>query len=507
MVRVAFLLDPGMSAEERAALERALAGARSALGVSRVSGRLMDWDTIHQATVAPVEITVRRNPYSEADECKCRFAYDAFPFDPRLARSAAVEAHIGDVGEARGRLALSEATRIFSGWADEGDWEAGDKNTIELRCRDNTALLIDERWSGHQVDLTKPLDQVLRAILDRRAPTRRTRLEFRGTGTPTLADLRTGDTLGTKFSTSPRDSDWDVITRLCNMAGLVCWMDGGTLVVAPGQTVTTSTRGVAFIQGVNLGRLRIRKAFGVRRSKPVLVRSWNPTLGKTLTAIYPDPGPQDRTQPEDEAALAERSAAGASVAERIFGQEQLDKLAKVMDAKRRESGLPRAAIEGVEPKTTAPPPTPAGRSLPTAADAGRETRYVEYDLEEDLSQAALEAIARRLYRRRADGDIEIDLETQDMRGPRGEDLTQLRAGDPVRLEVSATERAMLHRRDVDGRRRFLEQRGYAPRVADSIAHGYEGLENLFQVIEAETTLGSGGYRLRVRGINYIKVGD
>ncbi|MBI1234896.1 MAG: hypothetical protein GC208_10385 [Alphaproteobacteria bacterium] len=120
------------------------------------------------------------------------------------------------------------------------------------------------------------------------------------------------------------------------------------------------------------------------------------------------------------------------------------------------------------------------------------------------SQAALDRMARSIYRRRLRQDISLFFETSEMRGPGGEDLTKLKAGDALAIYMDPAERQYLHGQELDERRRYLETRGYAPGVAASIADGYERLAPFYVVAEAEHSFDADqGYTLRVKALSVI----
>lgn len=504
VVRLAFLLDPGMTSGERDALARAENLARQYLGVSKITSHLMDWNTAQMVTVTPLRVSLRRNPYQEADACDIDLPYSVFPFDPRLARAVAVEVHLGQAVDATSAMEIGDATRRFVGWADDSDWEPLADNAIRLKCRDNTALLIDEPWDGSTVDVTRPLDVVVRGILDRRTST--STMEVRwltGRAIPTYSTLKSGDTTGTAFAASPKDTVWDVIQRLVRGCGLLCFVDDGRLVIAPGQTVEESERATGFVWGVNLKRLKLKKALRRHRPTPVIVKSWNPTLRATLTAIWPNVVDPELAQEAaaDEATLSEKVGGGF---QSRGSEEQLDAMARILDSKLRQKGLPRPRVDGGKqmPPTSAPPKAPRKPTLP----GGTERRYYEVILSNDIDQATLETTARDIYNRMASSDLEVELETAEMMGPGGNDLLSLRAGDAVRVLVSESERDYLQARTVDERRRYLIERGYGEQVADSIARGYETLNNLFQVREARMQWDCRtGFSLEIEGIEYIQV--
>lgn len=386
--------------------------------------------------IVPLNAAVHLNPYSEADECKLRFDYSAFPFNPQIARAVRVGVHMGNVPSVDAVFEPSQYNTLFLGHADDGDWEPGEDNTINLNCRDHTSLLLDETWSGAQVDLRKPLDEIVRAVLDSSPATKPMRLELRGLAeAPVLAAGR-GDAGGEGLAAKKTEKVWDVIARLMHEAGLIAYVELDSLVIAPAQTVSTDTSAPAFVYGGNLERLRIEKDISGRTVQNIMVRAWDPTTRTTLEAFYPTPKREDLT----------------------------------------------------------------GDALP------KQTKFEVYTLANVRDQAHLKQVAERIWRRKSEQEVTLELETKEMTWMESGDLLRLRAGHPVRVTISEDERRFLDAQGFDERIYYLLDRGYEFDVANSIAAAYDGPAPIYQVREATHTFDhQNGYSLRLQCGNYITV--
>jgi hypothetical protein len=390
----------------------------------------------YSVQVVPKRLVVRRTPYREADTATVEVDYRNFPFDPRVARAVAMVAYIGQGRDANDPLDISGLAPIFTGYADDGRWEAGDTNQIELNGRDQTALLLDAKWSGEMLDLAKPLEELVRSIVGRQAATKGFEVEVRGKP-PVLASVR-ADT-GSTQAAAPTDSLWDVISNLAAQAGMVAWVEINRVIIAPAQSVRNAAATPAFVLGQNLKRLVVKRLWQRRSDVTVVVRSYDVATGTTLSAVYPE--------------SAEGDFAGT-------GEK-------------------------------------------------REQEAMLFTVSNVTSKAELARIARQIYERRAIADVEIELETKEMVGLAGEDLTALKAGDSIAVIVGAEEREFLHRRTTFQRTSFLISRGYDPEVALAIAAAYDTIAKVYQVEVAEHrfgTDGNEGYSLRVTALNYLEAG-
>jgi len=144
---------------------------------------------------------------------------------------------------------------------------------------------------------------------------------------PTLAEIRPPSYLRSdKLSAKGRKSSpggaqkvtyWDLITDLCVSAGYIVYMRPGTKAVAlpgggailpaaelvistprtyygesaaVGERLVLPTRQRVFIYGQNVGSIRIRRQLGgVNRPDAILVKSWDPVLGKLNEGRFPPP--------------------------------------------------------------------------------------------------------------------------------------------------------------------------------------------------------------------------
>lgn len=109
-----------------------------------------------------------------------------------------------------------------------------------------------------------------------------------------LTDVR--DSTMQKMTGDRNESVWSVISRLCQIAGFVCWVDGRTIVIGPGQAFAVADDVVtSFVHGRNLMNLSVRRKFNSSAAPIVRIVSWSPDLAKTVSAQWPQEEPQEST--------------------------------------------------------------------------------------------------------------------------------------------------------------------------------------------------------------------
>ncbi|MCC6546208.1 hypothetical protein IT570_03480 [Candidatus Sumerlaeota bacterium] len=273
---VAALLPPGW--------EKFAQAAGSVVNAAAASNGVLQGD--YMVDVVPQRLRVKCNSYHEADEAFATIDFARFPFDPRIAKAVTMQIHMGAVGSVDEKLKLSKKTLLFTGYVDEGDWQQDDDSTIKFDARDQTALIHGRPFSGQQVDVTKPLIEVIQAILQEHPSTAPMKVEARGVdGSIVIADFK-GDIGGQKHSGETTQSAWEVITHLCIEVGWICWVEQDTVVIAESQALI-GIKGPKFIYGQNLKEIGVKRQVGWAKAAPITVRSWNPVERKTISATWP----------------------------------------------------------------------------------------------------------------------------------------------------------------------------------------------------------------------------
>lgn len=163
---------------------------------------------------------IRRNDHRSADTVRIELDASRFPFDPRALRSVRVRVLLGDVGSPDGRLAIDDARFMaFIGFVDVPELKMSAAGAVvSLEGRDYTGVFLDTRWSGAAIDIARPLGDVIAEIVG----------SVPGTDGLVIGYSRGAESLDlptvigrTKFSAQSDDDVWTLLCDLCGRAGLI----------------------------------------------------------------------------------------------------------------------------------------------------------------------------------------------------------------------------------------------------------------------------------------------
>lgn len=215
------------------------------------------------------------------------FDYHEFPVDPRLIRAVGIEVHVGAVsaedyargmaGEKdtdgrplsvlkttsglvdpwSGRPAANNQTLLFYATADTWEVDHSDKgSSITLEGRDVRGIFIDAKVpsaKAAKVDLTKPIDKVVEALIktmgvehDLRMTIMTDAAEWPNGTVPSPGDAdgltrvrlsAAGDQTRSTPATGAKTTYWDLITNYCTLVGAMPVFVGSTLWIRPNQRI------------------------------------------------------------------------------------------------------------------------------------------------------------------------------------------------------------------------------------------------------------------------------
>ena len=256
-----------------------------------------DWGagtaTTHNVGVIPREVEIERNDSRTADTARVVLDLRDFPMDPRTVRSCLVRVLMGDV--ATPAALPSDEQRVFIGYLDAPESNRGeDGSTVTLECRDYTSLFLDHQWQDGLIDVSKPLSDVVAAIVGTVSASAISTVYSAGAASAVLADA-----IGRpKFAPQKDDNAWTVLTDLCGRLGLIPVFaldvlmilspeDFGADPVTYATTGRTVKQAAEYQYGVDLDRLQVRRSFKEARQKQIEVRCWDPVARKATTARYP----------------------------------------------------------------------------------------------------------------------------------------------------------------------------------------------------------------------------
>lgn len=306
--------------------------------------------------VIPKNFNWKQAGFRTASELKLSIRWSDLPLDPRCIRSVAVSFYLGTVSELEYAQGVEGKTRgdtfgagthnaneplnvvgdtylddngnqrtnlRFEGWVDEFKSSWGeDQPMIELTCKDNTSLLMNQIAPPKLVIGAKePMDKAIATYLANFPQFSGISVEFRGASgetAPVLEKVLAGTAFRPHLGPQPAKGGgagaggdelqvWDYITDVCGAVGLVNYLDGTNIVLARPSTVLNGQAQArsddpyrerklasgnypvrAVIYGKNLLELDVSRKYGQQESKNIEVRCWSPRRKQVLVARYPE---------------------------------------------------------------------------------------------------------------------------------------------------------------------------------------------------------------------------
>lgn len=415
-------------------------------------------DLITIDDLRPISLSFTSKDSKSAGEWEVELPLRYFAQDPRLFRCVAVDLHLGDSGGLDVPLKTSKTTRLVLGIADEVE-KTADAGSASFRLvgRDYKAFLLDEKWQGRSVELGRPLDVILREVLDSipaAAP-----LTVALDGVPSAPVVPAGKGKKRKvWRGSPDSPVYQELYALAISVGLTLAVEADQLLIRYPRTFTTSEAVPLLISGHNLSKLTIKRKFGVKELPNVRVSAIDPATRSTLSAQWP---------------VAPRATV------------------KVTKAKEKPKKTSQTIVHDFSIKHNAP------------------------------TVAILSQIARQIWERFAQQQLEVSFETRDMNAPlfaperaqqggeevRFADLTRLRNGSPVRIYLAPETKDILEAAlTEDDKIRQLTAQRYDTRVAEVLARGWRALETPLFVDEVTIGFeGRSGVTISGKASAYITV--
>lgn len=494
---------------QRDALQEQLA-ASGANPPDAVAGASPD-DRVVLGTILPKSCTIERNGIQTADTAQVTIDYRDAPVDPRMIRSVAIEIIVGIVDAAsyesgaaggtredgsslalvpRGLAGAPEppsGTTRFVGVVDE--WsvslDGDDGDTIDLDCRDLTAIIIDEPLpAGEGIDMAIPIDRGVREMLDRLPSTRGTSVRYGIAGeegdAPTPGDAvprsrrpRRGQSSRRARAGGDRLSVWDHIVETCTQVGLVPVFEDNELRIIRPRTFYEQ-RDVArrMVYGRNLENLGFSRKLGGQKVPTIEVRAYDPALGRVRWARYPVPG-----------------------------------------------SAPRSGVFG-----TTDPPRPARANEVPPSGQNPDDRILTFTLDGITDPETLADAAESIWHQVGRQEIEGKFRTCDVwswdQPVEGVDLLRLRPGDAIELLVASAETAELARGATltnatelrglqrEARARYLESIGWSRSVAERFAELQDAtaFQTIFRTQNVRIVFDQDdGLAIEVDFVNFIEV--
>lgn len=497
------------------------------------------------------------NGFRSADELELNIAWSDFPLDARIVRSILVLHYEGTLTAEQhvngDPLPLDGQNLRFMGLADEVSDEHSDNgDEFTARFRDLTSIFLDAKFPTDAIIAYRPgatLLDAVQAIKDSLFPTSlivrgpffrpksranalvpldpglysriATRAQMK-----TLADKAGGKSSVVRNVAKAEDATyWDVITDLCVSHGFVPFVDLNRLVIQEPRTffrgnpeVPGSQNGQTFfptayrrsiaddaikvrrmVYGLNVESMRVRRKFARNKAPAIEVASRDPDATdaskRLITVVWPPAAKEE---------IRKRKLA-----------------AKGTKATNRDIGGAKVHATSVSP----------------AGDASLEVK--RYNVHGIVDRRVLEAYARMIYESIGRGELGITIASSELASysdhpafDRNEDpdLLDLRAGDPVQMLVSPTDRnigavyslnelslmAARARRlasatggspDLTSASKFLESKGFSEKAARIIAKvlNAANLPSEFRVQSASIEFDSESFSVTIDARDYIRV--
>lgn len=437
---------------------------------ARVSLRVnfqSDPDNYELIECLPKHVKAEINSYQQADEFEIKLDYNVFPIDPRMVKSCGVGVWIGTT-EKLGQLVENDPEKcIITGFVDDFDINlAEDDQTITIKGRDFTGVLLDNKWFHGNVPLDLDLEEAIKWILSKDPAFANIEVVNKtGKTLPVLSDMKLRKT--EEHTPNKEDSYWDIIYDLCLQAGVICYIKLDKLIIQNPKNLNDDSKITNFVFGINLRDLRFRKKFGKNHGLNIEVRSYDPTTKQTLSAIYPDP--------------------------------PIDKKAMVIPSMNKK----------LNTQTTHSKPEKKTKTSGKSEKAGPAQRYeiTTFVVSNIRDIEQLKSIAESIWNQMFRRQVEVEMTTHDLTAfDTQEHLTLLRNGDPVAVTIGEQFKKIINSMPYEQKLDFLLAQGFDTKVAKEIATSTEKLDKAFyiQKVRHQWDLNE-GYSMDADLVNFINV--
>lgn len=255
------------------------------------------------ARLVPMNARVSLNGYSQADTFDLEFDARRLPFTPELIRACEVQIytfHTRSLSEDVTPYLADERYRRIVGLIDDADFEVSVDGRI-FRCsgRDYTCLMLDKTWDGRKrVATGRSIVETVQELVDEAAkpgPGQTNGLTVRfvdpSGSLPDGPTVEAGLSLVKKkrgLTMSAGQNYWDVIARICQANGCICFVRGFEVIVSRPQLLLAdaSSRVTRVAWGRNLSSLIVSRHFG-KELVPQMVCTSTDLDGNVIRGVFP----------------------------------------------------------------------------------------------------------------------------------------------------------------------------------------------------------------------------
>lgn len=437
--------------------------------------------------VLPKSVTVHINSYKQADSFELVFEAGDLPIDPRLIRAGAAEIYLfatagiaddtrvlsrknplidpdpGDtlarstlntlgledsIPSSRDKFTLNNKPRI-AGPFDDSDLELSSSGKwVTIKGQDYTAFLAaiqfppDAHGRARRIPTGRRLDLIVRDLLAEADPDGQLSVDVRGLDPASMPIVGAKEVRGNKrgIPVEQGTSYWDVIYKITERHGLICYVDGLDVVISRPKTITDRDQSTIkrMAWGKNLEHLSMRRHLGKEQAPTIVVKSYDERAKKTITVEYPE-GQIDRST-----LLSVTKAGKTKVKRRVKETTRKSKKGKVKTTVRERDEYQIVQVRGI------------------------------------TDVAALKRIAENRYHLLGKAERSVTATTRDLRDLRFADILGVSAGDAFTIEWDEFNREMLSDPKLPEQRKIehLVSRGFNATIAAEIAKRYELLSGL-----------------------------
>lgn len=437
-------------------------------------------------SVAPTRVSININSYTEADTFSMSSRFEDLPFDPRLVRAIQVTIGVIDLKSLR-KFDLKDFNKnhdsvIFTGFADRHTikWDESER-IVSFEGRDFTSYFIDTPYRGKKPAINRPVKDVIQDLIKQIPGAENIKVEDRsGSAIKSVAkslpgwDLVNGkkSTDGQFEYTSPNRTYWDVIVSLCESAALICYIELDKLVLTSPRILYSSSnkkRSISLIYGENLSDLSFYRNLGRKKKFNLILRSFDVHSQKNIEVLIP----RD----------SEKSWS------RAMNINKNHQMVRFLDSNGVAQAKP-APFYSFSFKS---------KSKDELIQIGQKT------FEEFVRQQLEGECATREMRINDETGAEFD-------------LSKIKVGTPVALEIRQEDVKYILRQGPDGRQissgqriSYLIRRGWkreaAQTLIDAVGDGLGRLRPLFYTREAQIEMNEDGFSIRIGFVNFIQISD
>lgn len=427
----------------------------------------------YKLKVIAKNVTVQINDYTKADTFSATIDYKNFPFDPRCIRALGVTVHMENKKQtfvsnpnaadfnALNLIEPKPDNTIFTGFADEESIRFDDSSRqVEFEGRDFTSLLIDAPYTGKALDLGRPLDQVIQELISELPTTTNLVVENRtGESLPNIGQYAPDySPLARDRSSKKKEKYWDVITDIVSRGGLIAYIELDKLVITKPRVLYADSKIYQFIYGSNLANLGFKRKLGRQKGINISVRSANFERKEVLEVKIPE--------------------------------EASEEWASAIGVARSRQKIQKIDTQGQVTEEDAP--------------------FLTFNVADIASVEQLTAIGEGIYEEIGRQQIEGSLETKEMcllQDGVEFDITKIRNGTPVRIEIDQGDLEGIRRITTESEReQFLVRRCYDRKVAKALAKTLGKFETRFYTRQVEFSISQDqGFRMKLDFVNFIEL--